>query len=181
MFSQQAYPLNEPGMKKQMSSETADAIISRVEKDYTCVIERGCQPVRMVPTNSHRTRSGMFVRSERSRDISTIGGGDGGVSIKIYSNDRGKLDKAWGELKRKMNENIKEQHETDDVIKRFTDGHVETLRELERRYDVKIKVEQGKGKLAFKGHISDISNIQGEIRKILREIKEKENSGKYYT
>ena len=181
MFSQQAYPLNEPGMKRQMSSETTDAIISTVEKDYTCVIERECQSVRIVPKNIHRMRYRVFVRSERSRDMSTLGGGDGGLGIKIYSDDRGKLDKAWTELKRRMNENIKEQAMTDDVIKKFTDGHIETLRELERRFDIKIKVEQSKGKIVIKGHISDISTIQEEIRKILREITEKESSGKYHT
>ena len=127
---------------------------------------------------SPKMRFNVFGRS-KTGPKSTSPGGDGGVSIKIYSDDRGKLDKAWTELKRKMNENINEKPVTDDVIKKFTDGHVEKLRELERRFDVKIKVEQDKGKITIKGHILDISTIQEEIRKILKEITEKEGNGKY--
>ena len=126
-----------------------------------------------------KTRFNVFGRSKRIPKPTLGPGGDGGVSIKIYSDDRGNIHKAWDELKRKMYENIKEQPVTDDVVKKFTDGHVETFRELERHYDVKIKVEQSKGKITIEGHISDIPIIQEEIRKILKKITEKEGNGKY--
>ncbi|XP_028411310.1 uncharacterized protein LOC114533885 isoform X2 [Dendronephthya gigantea] len=121
-----------------------------------------------------KTRFNVFGRSKKF--LKPTGGKDGGVSIKIYSDDRGKLDKAWGELKKKMNENIQERLVNDDVIKKFTDGHVEKLRELERNLDVKIKVEASKGKITIKGHISDVSTVQEEIHKLLKEINEKEDN-----
>ncbi len=43
-FQNQAYPLTEPGMKKQMLIETTDAVISEIEKKHNCVIEKNIQP-----------------------------------------------------------------------------------------------------------------------------------------
>ena len=106
--------------------------------------------------------------------------GDEGVSVKIYSDDRGKIKKAWAELKRKMSQNIQEKTIIDDVIKKFTDRDLEILRKLERDFDVTIKADQSKGKVKIKGHNSDISNIQDEIRKIMKKITENEIKGKSF-
>ena len=35
------YYLNDPGMKKQMSMDTTDFMISDVEKNHECLIEKG--------------------------------------------------------------------------------------------------------------------------------------------
>ena len=103
---------------------------------------------------------------------------DGGISIKIYCDDRESIEKACKELKRKMKANIKDKNMSDDVIKKFTDRDLERIRKLERDCDVQIKVDQGKGNVIIKGHIDDISNIQEEIRKILKDITENESKGK---
>ena len=47
--------------------------------------------------------------------------GDTGLSIKIYCDDRGRIDQAWGEFRRKMNANIRKKVILDYVIKKFTD------------------------------------------------------------
>ena len=101
-----------------------------------------------------------------------------GISITIYSDDRGKIDKAWEELKKKMNENIKEMTMSDDVFKKFTGGDLEKLRKLERDYDFEIKVDQDKGVVKFKGNIADIPHVQGKINEILNDIKEDKSKGK---
>ena len=105
---------------------------------------------------------------------------DGDISIKIYCDDRGRIEKAWLELKKKINNNIKEQSMNDDVIKKFTDRDREKVRKLERDFDVQIKVDQSKGNVKIKGHIADISYIQEEIRTILKDITENEPKGKSY-
>jgi O-acetyl-ADP-ribose deacetylase (regulator of RNase III) len=101
-----------------------------------------------------------------------------GVSIRIYSDSNGKIDKAWGELLKKMNENIKQMTTTDDVIKKFTDDDFKKMRELERDFDLEIKVDQGKGEVKFKGHIHDIASVQGKINEILNDIKDNKSKGK---
>ena len=103
---------------------------------------------------------------------------DGGISIKIYSDNRGNIEKAWGELKRNMSINIKEQVMKDDVVKKFK-GEVETAKiiKLESIHDVKIKIDKRKGNITIKGHIADISIVQEEIRKILKDIVENEPKG----
>ena len=104
--------------------------------------------------------------------------GDTGLSIKIYCDDRGRIDKAWEELRRKINTNILEKVMVDDVIKKFTDQDREKMRTLERDFDVQIQVDQSKGCVRVKGHIDDIANIQEETGKVLKDIKERERKGK---
>ena len=113
------------------------------------------------------------------RAVSTkTAGGDGDTSIKIYSDDRGKMDKAWAELKRKMNQNIQEKTVKDEVIKKFTDNNLEKLCKLESDHDVKIKVDKDKAMVTIKGYIADVANVQFEIHKILEDIRNNETSGK---
>ena len=102
----------------------------------------------------------------------------GGVSIRIYSDSSRKIDKAWGELLKKMNENIKEMSTTDDIIKKFTNDDLKKLRELERDFDFEVKVDKGKGEVRFKGHIHDIASVQGKINEILNAIKDNKSKGK---
>ena len=125
-------------------------------------------------SHSPKTRFSVF-RSKKSAKTTV---GDEGISVKIYSDDRGKIDKAWGELKRKMSQNIQEKTMTDDVIKKFTDQDLEILRKLERDFDVTIKADRSKGNVKIKGHISDISSIQDEIHKMMKKITENETNGK---
>ena len=128
--------------------------------------------------SSHLTKTRFSVfRSKKSVKRTA---GDEGVSVKIYSDDRGKIKKAWAELKRKMSQNIQEKTVTGDVIKKFTDHDLEILRKLERDFDVLIKADQSKGKVKIKGHNSDISSIQDEIRKIMKKITENEIKGKSF-
>jgi O-acetyl-ADP-ribose deacetylase (regulator of RNase III) len=127
--------------------------------------------------SSHLTTLFSMFRSKKSVKRTA---GDEGVSVKIYSDGRGKIKKAWAELKRKMSQNIQEKIMIDDVIKKFTDHDLEILRKLERDFDVLIKADQSKGKVKIKGHISDISSIQDEIRKIMKKITENEIKGKSF-
>jgi hypothetical protein len=105
-------------------------------------------------------------------------GEDGDTSIKIYSDDRGKIEKAWGELERKMKENIQEKTMKDDVIKKFTDHDLEKLHKLERDHDVKMNVDKNKGTVTIKGCKADVANVQLDIHKILEDIKNSETNGK---
>ena len=100
-----------------------------------------------------------------------------GLAIKIYCDDHGRIEKACAELTRKMKANIEEKIIRDNFVKRFTDCDLEKLRKLERDCDVKIEVYQSKGEIKIKGHITDIPNIDEEIRNILKDIAENEPKG----
>ena len=113
-----------------------------------------------------------FIKSAKSV------GGDEGTSIRIYSDDRVKIDKAWGELRRKISQNIDEKIINNDVVRNFTDRDLEKLLVLERDNDVKIKVDKSKGMVTIKGYIVDVANVQGRIGKILKDIKDNESKGK---
>ena len=132
------------------------------------------------PGNSSRApRMSFSVVGSSGSEISTrLIKGDGGISITIYSDDRGKIDEAWEELKRRMNQNIQEMIMTDDVIKEFTDRDLEQLRKLERDFDFEIKIDQQKGDVKFKGHVLDIANVQGKIGEIVNDIKDNRNRNK---
>ena len=104
--------------------------------------------------------------------------GDTGLSVKIYCDSRGRIDKAWGEFKRRMNANILEKIMVDDVIKKITDRDREKMRTLERDFDVQIQVDQIKGYVRIEGHIADIANIQKETLKVLKDIKDRARKGK---
>jgi O-acetyl-ADP-ribose deacetylase (regulator of RNase III) len=125
------------------------------------------QPARSRFTAVFRSKRAVKTKSE-----------DGGTSIKIYSDERGKIEKAWGDLKRQVCQSIKDQPMNDEVIKKFTDRDLEKLRKLERDFDVKINVEQKKGSVKIKGHFDDVSTVQEEIRTILKDITENEPKGK---
>ena len=99
-------------------------------------------------------------------------------TIQIYSDDLGNIDRAWDELKRRICANIEEKIIYDVAIKKLTDQRLDELRKLERDYDAKIVIDQSKGCIKIKGHISDVSNIQEEIHKLLKEISENEVKGK---
>ncbi len=131
-------------------------------------------------SHSGKLRFSVFGRSRK--DVSAKAtNGDGGISVKIYSDNGGKIEKAWGDLKRKMCANIKDMPINDEVIKKFTDRDLEKLRKLESDFDVKIKMEQSKGEVKIKGHTDDISFVQEEIRKMLKDITENEPKGKLAT
>ena len=101
-----------------------------------------------------------------------------GIFIKIYCDDRGKLDKAWVELKRKMKQNIGDRYICDAVIIKFTHGDVDKVRKLEREFDIEIKVDQARCEIRFRGHILDIPNVQEKIIEVLKDIKYDESSKK---
>jgi hypothetical protein len=171
-------------MKKEMSIDTTTAIMSHIEKNYKCVIQRETQPEE---TDAEKTEEATVVADGmttagasvfRSKKSAKTTAGDEGISVKIYSDDRGMIEKAWAELKRKMSQNIQEKTMTDDVIKKFTDHDLERLRKLERDFDVTIKADLSKGSVKIKGHISDISSILDEIHKMMKKITENETNGK---
>ena len=101
---------------------------------------------------------------------------DEGRSIKIYSDDRSKIDKVWQELKRMMSENILEKTMTmnDDIINKFSFRDHDMLRKLEREYDVRIEVDCSSGMVRIKGHSVDVANVQEKIAEILKDIKDNE-------
>ena len=101
-----------------------------------------------------------------------------GIFFKIYCDDRGKFDKAWNELKRKMKANIIEKPMGDDIIKKFTDSDLEKLRKLERDYDFVIKPDKVKGEVKLKGHMHDIAHVQEKISEIIQDAKDNESKGK---
>lgn len=109
---------------------------------------------------------------------SPVVAGDTSLSIKIYSDDRRRSDRAWGEFKRRMNANIKVMTISDDVIKKIINHDLEKVLKLERDFDVQIQVDQSKGSAKIQGHIDDISNIQEEIRKVLNDVENREREGK---
>ena len=116
--------------------------------------------------------------ASHSRKPAKSVGGDESISIRIYSDDREKIDKAWGELRRKICQNIRVRIINIDVIKNFTDRGLEKLHELERDNDVKIIVDKSKGMAIIKGYISDVANVREKIDKILKDIKDNESKGK---
>ena len=105
-------------------------------------------------------------------------GRDESISIRIYSDDRGKIEKAWEELRRKIRENVHEKTIKNDVIKNFTDRDREKLLVLERDDDVKINVDKSKGTVTIKGYIADVENVRGKMIKILKDIKDNKSKGK---
>ena len=131
-------------------------------------------PVKSSPGPKSRFSVFRASRKQPAKSMET----DGAICIMIYCDDRGSIEKACAELKRKMKANIDEMNVKDDLIKKFTDRDLDRIRKLERDCDVQIKVEQSKGNVKIKGHIADISSIQEEIRKILKDITENESKGK---
>ena len=144
-----------------------------MEKNYTCNFAflsiDSVQEIKSMILSSQSIRPGRLTISPA---------GVTGLSIKIYCDDRGRIEKACVELMRKLKANIREKIVKDSFIKRFTDRDLEKLRKLERDCDVKIEVCQSIGDIKIKGHITDIPNIQEEIRNILKDIAEKEPKGK---
>lgn len=104
--------------------------------------------------------------------------GEEELFLNIYSNERGKADKAWGELKRKMKQNIQKRTISDNIIKEITDRDVERLRKLERDYDFQIKIDRGKGEVKFKGHILGFLEVLQKVNEILKDIKIDKGKGK---
>ena len=129
------------------------------------------------PSNSSPSLIAIFQKIFRFARLKITGSIEtDGVSIEIYSDTRVKIDKAWEELKKKMNENIKEITISDELFKKFTDSDLEKLRKLEREFDFEIKLDQGRGIVKLKGHIVDTANVQGKISEILNDLKEKDKS-----
>jgi O-acetyl-ADP-ribose deacetylase (regulator of RNase III) len=119
--------------------------------------------------------------ASHSRKTAKSVGKDESISIRIYSDDRAKIDEAWEEFRRKIRENIHEKTVNNDVIKNFTDRDREKLHELERDNDVEIKVDKSKGMVTIQGYIADIANVHERIIKILKDIKDNESKGKTLT
>ena len=101
--------------------------------------------------------------------------------IRIYSDAPRKIDRAWREFERLMDAKIQEKIINDDVIKKITNSDLEKLCKLECYFDVQILVEKSNGNVRIKGHIDDIPNIQGEIIRFLKDIKDSERKGKILT
>ena len=104
---------------------------------------------------------------------------DAVMSIKIYCNDRVRIETAWTEFKRMINANIQDMTIGDDVIKKITGRDREKIRKLERDFDVEIQENQRNINLRIKGHIADILNTHDQIWKLLKDIKDRENKGKF--
>ncbi|CAB4021318.1 poly [ADP-ribose] polymerase 14-like, partial [Paramuricea clavata] len=115
-----------------------------------------------------------FIKSAKSV------GGDESISIRIYSDDRGKIDMAWRELRRKICQNIDEKIINNDVVRNFTDRDLEKLLVLERDNDVKINVDKNKGMVTMEGYFADVATVQERIIKILKDVKDNESKVPVY-
>ena len=93
--------------------------------------------------------------------------------IKIYSDSQQNNDRAWEELKRKLDENIQEKNIINDVIKKFTQYDIWKLNKLARDFDFQVKVIKRKGHLMFRGHRLDMRNVEEKIGDILKDVKDK--------
>ena len=91
-----------------------------------------------------------------------------GIFLKIYSDDGRKIDKAWVELKKKIDENIEGKVIRVDMVEKFTDSDFKKLLKLERYLDIEIKIDRGKGEIKLEGHIQDIANVQEKINEIVK-------------
>jgi O-acetyl-ADP-ribose deacetylase (regulator of RNase III) len=116
--------------------------------------------------------------ASHSRTPAKSVGGDESISIRIYSDDRGKIDEAWGELKTKIRENMDGTILKNNVIKNFTDRGREKLHKLARDNEVEIKVHSSKGILRIKGYKADVPNVGEKAKKILKDVEDNEIKGK---
>ena len=98
-------------------------------------------------------------------------------TIKVYSDDVVYIEKAWEELKTYINQYIQVKTVNDEAIKKITKGDLEKLRKSVSCSDVDLKMDQNKGAIIIRGHITDILRVQEEIYRILSEVKENESKG----
>ena len=113
----------------------------------------------------------------RVKNFAKLLPGDKGISIKIYCDDSGRIDRAWEEFKKKLNANISDMTMRDDFIKNITGRDLEKICKLERHFDVEIQMDQRYGNVKIKGHIADILKTQDEISKLRKDIKDRESKG----
>ena len=125
-----------------------------------------------------KLRFSVFRGSKKQAAKSTTA--EEGIFFKIYCDDRGKFDKAWGDLKKKMHQNIRDRTITDGIIKKFADSDLDNLRKLERDFDIEIKIDKDKGEVRLKGHFLDIPNVREKIMDILKDFKDNESKGKIF-
>ena len=74
------------------------------------------------------------------------------IPVKVYSDESMKIEKAWEEVKRKLNENIKDRSMfVGSLIMECIDRNIENLRAQERKFDVEIKEQVLRGTIIIKG------------------------------
>ena len=143
---------------------------------------------KILSTQSKRVRRRMTVAdSQPSRIVkpASLAAGGNSIVIKIYGDDSETIDRAWEEFNRKTNAKIKgittDRNIDNDVIKKFTDPDFKRICELERAFDVRVKVDQNEGNVNIRGHIDDISSTQEEILKLFKDVNDRESKGKILT
>jgi hypothetical protein len=90
--------------------------------------------------------SGRLSYSSRNIFRSYHSENSGAILIKIYSDECRRIEKAWGDLKRKLCQNIQEKTMTDDAIKNYTDLDPKKLQKLD------IKNDENNGEIKHKCH-----------------------------
>ena len=114
---------------------------------------------------------------DRVKNLAKLLSRDKGISIKIYCDDSGRIDRAWEELKKKLNANISDLTMRDDFIKKITGLDLQKLMKLGRHFDVEIHINQRYGNVKIKGLLADILKTQDEILKLRKDIKDRESKG----
>ncbi|XP_046838991.1 protein mono-ADP-ribosyltransferase PARP14-like [Xenia sp. Carnegie-2017] len=99
-----------------------------------------------------------------------------GLSVKIFSDDMEFVDSAWSDFLKRMEENIVEHNIRNETIKKFGESETKKISEVERNFDVTIKVDFTKGEACINGHVLDIPEIIAALGDMFKEIEEKENS-----
>ena len=124
------------------------------------------QPSKVSP----KLRFSVFGRPKKATTIKTAVE-DEGKSIKIHSDNRGDIEKAWVDLKKKLIANIQTKTMSDDIIRKFSKDNVDKLRSLGQDDDLRIEVDTNKGMVKITGYFADVANVQFEVHKILEDIK----------
>ncbi|XP_046856473.1 protein mono-ADP-ribosyltransferase PARP9-like isoform X2 [Xenia sp. Carnegie-2017] len=99
-----------------------------------------------------------------------------GLSVKILFDDMKLVESAWSDFLKRMEENIIEHTIRNETIKKIGESEKKKISEVERNFDVTIKVDFTKGKACINGHFLDIPAIVDALRNMLKKIEEKENS-----
>ncbi|XP_046856545.1 protein mono-ADP-ribosyltransferase PARP14-like [Xenia sp. Carnegie-2017] len=98
------------------------------------------------------------------------------LSVKIFSDDMKYVESAWSDFLKSMEEKLTEHTIRNETIKKFGESEKKKIREVERNFDVTIKVDFTKGEACINGHVSDIPEITDALGNMFKEIEEKENS-----
>ncbi|XP_046838993.1 protein mono-ADP-ribosyltransferase PARP15-like [Xenia sp. Carnegie-2017] len=99
-----------------------------------------------------------------------------GLSVKIFSDDMKCVESGWSDFLKRMKENLKKHTICNETIKKFGESEKKKISEVERNFDVTIKIDFTKGEACINGNVKDFPKINDELGNMFKEIEEKENS-----